>query len=145
MQTHEQTRITIPVGGMTCASCVRRVERALKKVEGVEEAIVNLATERATVAFDPTAVKLDALYQAVEEAGYQPRRERISLQVGGMTCASCVSRVERALRKVPGVLAASVNLATERATVEYVPAEVTPEDLVRAVVAAGYQAAPARE
>ncbi|HEY8490166.1 MAG TPA: heavy metal translocating P-type ATPase [Dehalococcoidia bacterium] len=145
MQTHEQTRITIPVGGMTCASCVRRVERALKKVEGVEEATVNLATERATVAFDPTAVKLDALYQAVEEAGYEPRRERISLQVGGMTCASCVNRVERALRKVPGVLTASVNLATERATVEYVPAEVTPEDLVRAVVAAGYQAAPARE
>ena len=88
--------ISLPIKGMTCAACVRRVERALGKVEGVGEANVNLATERATVSYDPATVKLEALTGAIERAGYGVRREEVVLPVGGMTCASCVSRVERA-------------------------------------------------
>ncbi|MGN6698892.1 MAG: heavy metal translocating P-type ATPase, partial [Thermomicrobiales bacterium] len=140
--------VSLPISGMTCASCVRRVERALGKVAGVTNASVNLATERANVTFNPATVKLDDLTSAVEHAGYSVRREEVVLPVGGMTCASCVRRVERALQKVPGVAAASVNLATERATVDFFPGAATREDLRAAIERAGYtvrEAAPARD
>ncbi|KAG1180776.1 hypothetical protein G6F35_016115 [Rhizopus arrhizus] len=101
---------------MTCASCVGRVEAALSKVEGVGSVSVNLATERADIrASGP--VDRAALIQAVERVGYDVPAATLELAVEGMTCASCVGRVERALRAVPGVSEASVNLATERATV----------------------------
>jgi P-type Cu+ transporter len=133
------TTVVLPISGMTCASCVRRVERALGKVPGVASAQVNLATERATVERDPaTPAPLEALRAAVESAGYGVGLETIVLPVTGMTCASCVRRVERALAKVPGVASARVNLATERATVELVPGVATREALRRAVEAAGY-------
>ena len=106
------------VTGMTCASCVGRVEKALAKVPGVQSASVNLATERAMVHLEGgQAVDLSALTAAVSQAGYAVPERTTELAVEGMTCASCVGRVERALRKVPGVSEASVNLATERATV----------------------------
>ena len=108
----DKQQVTIPVKGMTCASCVSRVERALKKVPGVSQATVNLASERATVMHDRQASSIDALFKAVEDAGYEPRRESLTVGVEGMTCASCVRRVETALTKVPGVLSASVNLAS---------------------------------
>jgi P-type Cu+ transporter len=107
----------LQVGGMTCASCVARVEKALLKVPGVSAASVNLATERAHVETAP-GVGAAQLSAAIEKAGYEVEREQHTLQVEGMTCASCVARVEKALLKVPGVSAASVNLATERATVQ---------------------------
>jgi P-type Cu+ transporter len=113
--------ISLPITGMTCASCVRRVERTLGKVEGVAAASVNLATEQATVSYDPATVTLADLEQAVEKAGYGVRREEIVLPITGMTCASCVRRVERALGKVPGVESVAVNLATERATIGFYP------------------------
>lgn len=131
--------VSLPITGMTCAACVRRVERALGKVEGVGEASVNLATERATVSFDPATVNLDTLTDAIEKAGYGVRREEAVLPVGGMTCASCVRRVEKALLKVPGVESAAVNLATERATVSYYPGEASRDDLRTAVERAGYE------
>ena len=108
-------RMMIDVEGMTCASCVAHVERALKAVPGVETASVNLATQRAEI----TGVALDrpALVQAVEDAGYAVPTRPVDLAIEGMTCASCVARVERALLSVPGVTSAAVNLATERATV----------------------------
>ena len=146
----EHTTVELAVGGMTCASCVNRVERYLKKVPGVESAAVNLALERATVSFPSSSgVDPDALAAAVERAGYQarvlpraaaPEPRSLELAVGGMTCASCVSRVERYLKKVPGVESAVVNLALERASVTFDPAEAKPAALLEAVERAGYQA-----
>ncbi len=108
---------SFPVEGMTCASCVRRVEKAIAAVPGVQAASVNLATERADVRLAQPARPEDVI-TAIRAAGYDVPSQTIEIAVGGMTCASCVGRVEKAIRTVPGVVSASVNLATERATVE---------------------------
>ena len=130
--------VQIGVKGMTCASCVSRVERNLGKVEGVEEVGVNLATEKANIRYDPEQVGLEALLESVETSGYEPLSAETSFGVTGMTCANCVSRVERKLGKVEGVLDASVNLATERATVRYLPDIVSERDLYGVVEDTGY-------
>jgi len=132
-------RLSIGVQGMTCASCVGRVERTLAKLEGVHEATVNLATERASVSFDPARTSLPVLLDSVSRSGYQPVTAEATIGIQGMTCASCVGRVERALQKLDGVLSASVNLATERATVSYLPDAVGLSQLKAAVRQAGYQ------
>jgi Cu+-exporting ATPase len=126
---------------MTCASCVTRVEKALRRVPGVLEANVNLATESATVAAGADTPR-EVLVRAVEEAGYGVPREEVALGIEGMTCASCVGRVEKALRAVPGVLNASVNLATEWAQVE-TAGGVPVDALLTAVEKAGYRGTPA--
>src|SRR5829696_7935783 len=131
-------RITIPVMGMTCASCVRRVERTLSEKEGVAEASVNFAAEKASVTYEPAVTNPDELIGAIRDAGYGADVRETNFSVTGMTCASCVGRVEKALEKVPGVLEASVNLANERATVEYLAGEVEPSDLKKAIEGAGY-------
>ncbi|NSY51460.1 MULTISPECIES: heavy metal translocating P-type ATPase [Rhizobium/Agrobacterium group] len=125
------------IEGMSCASCVVRVEKAIAAVPGVASAIVNLATERATVTYNEV-VPTEAVLQAIEKAGYEPKLETRELGVEGMTCASCVSRVEKALKSVQGVRQATVNLATEKATVRVVSGTSTLvlEDAVRA---AGYE------
>ncbi|MEM5474481.1 heavy metal translocating P-type ATPase [Hoeflea sp. AS60] len=120
------------IEGMTCASCVARVEKAIEAVPGVTSATVNLATERATVTFNE-AVPMETVVQAIEMAGYEPRIETLQFGIEGMTCASCVNRVEKAIKAVPGVRDVSVNLATEKATVRAVvgtPASAL-EDAVR--------------
>ena len=132
--------IDLPVQGMTCASCVGRVERALKKLPGVQEAVVNLATEKASIRFEGAA-DLPAAISAIEKAGYEVPQSSVELEVEGMTCASCVGRVERALKKVEGVQSASVNLATERAVVT-LAGSVDMAALVAAVQKAGYEARP---
>lgn len=133
------TRLSLPVEGMTCASCVGRVERALKAVPGVQTATVNLATERADITFgdrtDPQAA-----VGAIESAGYAVREETTELGIEDMTCASCVGRVEKALRQIPGVIEANVNLATERARVRHSAGIVTTAMLEAAVEQAGYKA-----
>ena len=167
MITQTRAGIRFPVEGMTCASCVNRIERYLHKVNGVEEANVNLATGSASVRYDPARVGLDDLRSAVEAAGYEARIERaemthrdgpqtveigfrtptgaiagprnLALNIEGMTCASCVNRIERYLSKVDGVVEANVNLATERASIVARP-EVTIDQLIGAVSAAGYEA-----
>ncbi|MBX4872510.1 copper-translocating P-type ATPase [Rhizobium bangladeshense] len=126
------------IEGMSCASCVARVERAIKAVQGVDAASVNLATERATVTFKDT-VNAAAVLQAIESAGYEARIETLEMLVEGMTCASCVSRVERAMKAVPGVVDASVNLATEKATVRYAAGAASVRALEDAVRTAGYE------
>ena len=132
------TKLELGIGGMTCASCVARVEKALTKVPGVSEASVNLATESAHLALsDPAA--LPAAIEAVNQAGYTPRVEKLELPVGGMTCASCVARVERAIKKLPGTLETSVNLATESAYITYLPESLSPARIREAIRAAGYQ------
>lgn len=131
-------QVTIPVTGMSCASCVRRVERALSEQEGVAEASVNFAAEKATVAYDPSATSPVEIVEAIRGAGYDADVRETTFGVTGMTCAGCVGRVERALGKVPGVLEANVNLANERATVTYLGGSVEPRDLEKAVEGAGY-------
>ena len=132
--------LRLPIEGMSCATCAGRVDRALRAVPGVEAVVVNPITHVADVR--PATVDARALAEAVEAAGYAVTRGEITLRIEGMTCASCVGRVERALRSVPGVIDASVNLATERARV-VVPAggdEALRARLVAAVVDAGYAA-----
>ena len=130
---------TLSIEGMTCASCVGRVEKALKKVDGVEKAEVNLATEKALIhASQPLDRAL--LIKAVQRAGFDVAAiQPIELSIDGMTCASCVTRVEKALKKVSGVEQANVNLATERAWIQP-NATVSSQDLIRAIQKAGYDA-----
>jgi Cu+-exporting ATPase len=135
-------RIDLPISGMTCASCVTTVEKALSAAPGVSEAAVNLATERATVFYDPRKADLGDLARVIRGAGYALRIERLTLGIRGMSCASCVAAVERALRSVPGVTGAEVNLATEKATVEYLPGTADVANLERAVAEAGYSVLP---
>jgi heavy metal translocating P-type ATPase len=131
-------KVALPVLGMSCASCVGRVERALRGIEGVAHASVNLATERAEITLD-RPVEPAVLVRAIEDAGYEVPARRLELAVEGMTCASCVARVEKVLLSVPGVLSASVNLASERAAVS-ASASVAEADLVAAIASAGYEA-----
>ncbi|MFQ6004370.1 MAG: heavy metal translocating P-type ATPase, partial [Woeseia sp.] len=131
--------IQFGVQGMTCATCVARVERTLQQQPGVERAVVNFATEKATVVYGSNGIDMGALLDAVNDAGYEPVRSKLGLRVTGMTCASCVSRVERAVRELPGVLSASVNLATERASIEYLPDVISAHDISGAIEDAGYE------
>ena len=124
------------VRGMTCASCVAHVEKALGGVGGVGDANVNLATERASVTFNPELVDIGSLVTAVQETGYEVPTETVSLSIDGMTCASCVAHVDKALNKVDGVVEANVNLATEKATVVFVPGTAGLADFKQAVAEA---------
>lgn len=133
----EPTTFDLPIVGMTCASCAGRVERALRNVEGASDVSVNLATEQARV--QAPADRLPALLKAVEGAGYSVPAQTLELEIGGMTCASCVGRVERALSKVPGVRQVSVNLASERAHIDLF-GQQDPALLIAAVSRAGYTA-----
>jgi len=130
----EATRQSFPVEGMTCASCVRRVEKAISAVPGVTAASVNLASETAEVTLE--AASAGQVVEAIAAAGYAVPETALTLDVEGMTCASCVRRVEKALSAVPGVLSASVNLATSQAYVKML-GSVRPAALAAAVEKAG--------
>ncbi len=134
--------LTLDIEGMSCASCSARVERALAQLPGVTAASVNLASASAQVHHDPAQVGAPQLLAAVRDSGYTVLTARGELAIEGMSCASCSARVERALAQVPGVLSASVNLATARASVAYLPASTDRAALLAAVAAAGYHAAP---
>jgi Cu+-exporting ATPase len=145
IEVHPATELEaceLPVQGMTCASCVRHVEHALHATPGVQDARVNLVTGRARVTYDPAAATPEILARAIESAGYEVPREPSSatteLTIVGMTCAACVRRIETALRAVDGVLEASVNLVTGRATVRHDPTRATTDALNAAVRGAGY-------
>ncbi len=132
-------RLAFRVEGMTCAACVARVERVLNKLPGVEQATVNLAVGKASVVVDEDGPGAGALFDAVENAGYHPVAERFDIGVGGMTCAACVGRVERAIAKLPGMLEVSVNLTTEKASVTHLPEIVTAARIGEAIEGAGYE------
>ena len=136
--------LQLPITGMTCASCVARVEKAIARVPGVQQASVNGATEQARVVIDAdqAVATSQAVAAAVGKAGYAVPEGTRRLRIDGMTCASCVSRVEKALARVPGVLQASVNLATSTADVRHLAGSAADADLLTAVQRAGYQAAP---
>jgi len=134
-----EKQLTLPITGMHCANCSATIERNLKKLDGVAEANVNYATEKATVVFDPSVLSEDAIFEKIKDVGYGVATAKIELPITGMTCANCVATVERALnKKVPGVVNATVNFATEKASVEYVPGQVTRADMVAAIEKAGY-------
>jgi P-type Cu+ transporter len=136
--TKKPQKANIHITGMTCTTCAATVEKALSETKGVGQARVNFASEKASIEYDPEKVDLTRIKDAVSDAGYGVAVQKSIFPVGGMTCASCVARVEAALKTVPGVVSASVNLASEKATVEYL--EGTPAaDLRRAVKDAGYE------
>jgi P-type Cu+ transporter len=136
--TRERRQLDLSVQGMTCASCVNHVQKALSQVHGVDSVNVNLATERASLWFDPSVATGD-LVKAVRDTGYEVATTSVDLAIGGMTCAACVAHVQKALNKVPGVVEANVNLATERASVTFVPGAAELADFRAAVAGAGYE------
>lgn len=141
MSEAETLHVQVPVTGMNCASCVSHVEKALAKVAGVRSVSVNLASEKADVDAAPE-LAVAALAAAVTDAGYGVRSEKFELAISGMQCASCVGHVEKALSQLPGVLSATVNLASEKAYVEALAGNLTTQQLVQAVKDAGYRATP---
>ena len=136
----ESKQVTLPITGMTCANCVASVERNLKKEKGVQGALVNLSSERATVEFDPAITGLDELIGRVQRAGYGVATGEADLLIRRMSDDNDARRLEKALAALEGVLEAQVNFTTERARVRYIPTVVSQADLRRAVSAAGFEA-----
>ncbi len=133
--------LTIPISGMTCANCAMTIERSVKKLSGVTRASVNFASEQATVSFDPQDVKIPDILEKIHQAGFRVVPSKTEFPVSGMTCANCAMNIERTLaRKVPGVMAASVNFASERASVEYLPSLTSLDDIAAAIRKAGFEA-----
>ncbi len=138
ISTKKPQKASIHVTGMTCTTCAFTVQKALEKMHGIGQAKVNFASEKASVEYDPEQVDLGKIRDAITESGYGIAARKSIFPVRGMTCASCVARVEEALKKVPGVVSVAVNLASEKVTVEYLD-NVTAADLRRAVSDAGYE------
>ncbi len=133
-------QIILKLKGMSCAACVARVEKGLQQLPGVEKAEVNLVSERATIEYDRTVVGIGEITGQIERLGYFVPAEKIDLRIKGMSCATCSARVEKELKRMSGVKKAVVNLVTEIAAVEYLPAQITVTDLVQAVQRSGYDA-----
>ncbi|HZG17213.1 MAG TPA: heavy metal translocating P-type ATPase [Candidatus Bathyarchaeia archaeon] len=140
-----EKQTTLQISGMTCAACALRIEKGLKKVEGVSEASVNFALEQASVTFDADKVDASNLEEKIRSLGYDTVKESVDFQISGMTCAACANKIEKGLNKLPGVTKATVNFALETAHVEYSPANVTVADMVQKVEKLGYQATPKQE
>ncbi|MES5395769.1 heavy metal translocating P-type ATPase [Bacillus amyloliquefaciens] len=135
----EQKEMTIQVGGMTCAACASRIEKGLKRMDGVNEASVNLALETSNISYQPDKIEASAIKDKIEKLGYQVVTEKANFQIEGMTCAACANRIEKRLNKIEGVVSAPVNFALETVTVEYNPKEVTPKELKETVAKLGYR------
>ncbi|WP_223066147.1 heavy metal translocating P-type ATPase [Paenibacillus caui] len=142
-RTSEHT--TLQITGMTCAACANRIEKGLKKMEGVTDANVNFALERATVTYDPKQVAVPQMEERIEKLGYGTVKESADLQITGMTCAACAARIEKGLSKLPGVSKANVNFALETAHVEYNPAVLSVPDMQNKVAQLGYKAEAKQE
>jgi Cu+-exporting ATPase len=133
-------KVTIDVLGMTCAACSSRIEKTLNKQDGVESVAVNLLANRATIEFDQDKIKESEIIKIIEKTGYDVPLITTNLLIEGMTCAACSTRVDKALNKIEGVVKANVNLATNKATVQYPSGVLTDEDLVQVIEKAGYKA-----
>jgi Cu+-exporting ATPase len=134
-------KITLPVTGMTCANCAMNIERAVKKLNGISDVRVNFAAEQAAVSFDPARLQVKDVIAKINSSGYSVPTNKVEFPVTGMTCANCAANIERALnKKVSGIVRASVNFASERAAVEYIPGIATLPDMITAIEAAGYGA-----
>nr|WP_294864168.1 heavy metal translocating P-type ATPase [uncultured Pseudogulbenkiania sp.] len=135
-----RTQLTLPIEGMTCAACANRIEKVLNRLDGVD-AQVNFASETARVEFDPQQQTPQRLIERIRQSGYAVPEERLELDIGGMTCAACASRIEKVLNRLPGVHA-SVNFATETAVAHFPAGAVGEDAIITAVRKAGYSAAP---
>lgn len=131
---------TMKISGMSCAACASRIEKGLSSLRGVEKAGVNFAAEKASVTYDQTQVSLKELAEKIEDLGYQVIRDKADINITGMSCAACSSRIEKGLRKLPGIYNAVVNLAVEKATVEFNPDEIGIRDIVAKIESLGYGA-----
>ncbi|GIP00298.1 copper-translocating P-type ATPase [Paenibacillus lautus] len=143
--TMEQKKTSLQLTGMTCAACANRIEKGLSKMEGVQEANVNFALEKASVTFDPNVVSVQQMEEKIEKLGYGTAKETVDLQLIGMYCAACASKIEKVVSKMPGVNQANVNFALETARVEFNPAEVSLSDIQQRVEKLGYQAVSKQE
>ncbi|MFB6469283.1 heavy metal translocating P-type ATPase [Cytobacillus sp. Hz8] len=131
---------SLQITGMTCAACAARIEKGLKRMDGVVQANVNLALEKATVAYEPEKTSLPAIQNKIRDLGYDVFTEKVELDIIGMTCAACATRIEKGLKKLEGVSKANVNLALEKATVEYDPSSTNVQQLIKKVENLGYEA-----
>ena len=138
MASNPNTTIELPLVGMTCVNCANTIERTLKKTSGVTLAAVNYANERAQVSFDPTQVTPTQLIERIRQAGYDVTMAHTEIPLLGMTCVNCANTIERTLKKIPGISQSSVNFASERASIDYVPGAISIADMVAAVRKAGY-------
>ncbi|WP_071460686.1 heavy metal translocating P-type ATPase [Bacillus massilinigeriensis] len=137
--------VQLPITGMTCAACSARIEKSLKKLEGVEDASVNLALENATVQYNPDKARSTDFEKKIIDLGYGVLTEKAELEITGMTCAACSARIEKSLNKLDGVKKATVNLALETASVEYNPSQLGVSDIIAKIEKLGYSAKVKRE
>jgi Cu+-exporting ATPase len=136
-----QQTLQLPVGGMTCANCAMNIERGVKKLDGVAEASVNFAAELATVSYNPAELSSSDIIERIRSSGFSVPTQKVEFDIDGMSCANCAMNIERRLnKKTDGVLKAAVNFASERAQVEYLPGEVTTEQIIAAIEKAGFKA-----
>ncbi|WCK54841.1 heavy metal translocating P-type ATPase [Aneurinibacillus sp. Ricciae_BoGa-3] len=147
MQTTDKEikQTSLQITGMTCAACANRIEKGLNKIEGVKEANVNFAMEKASITYDPQQVNVPEMEQRIEKLGYGVAKDEVNLQLVGMTCAACANRIEKGLNKMPGVSNASVNFALETAHVEFLPGSVSVSEMVKKVEKLGYKALPKKD
>ncbi|MDR7001329.1 heavy metal translocating P-type ATPase [Neobacillus niacini] len=138
--SNEIKETNFQITGMTCAACATRIEKGLKKMEGVKEANVNLALEESTIKYDPELVTDQDFQKKIQDLGYDVVKEKKEFDITGMTCAACATRIEKGLNKLEGVDKATVNLALESATVEYNPSLISPQDIIKRVESLGYGA-----
>ena len=132
--------VQLKISGMTCAACSARIEKGLSKLAGVEKAAVNLASEKAVVTYDPAQINPEVMAEKIHDLGYEVVKDKVEFAITGMTCAACAARIEKGLQKLPGVYAANVNLATEKAVVEYNSSELTITEMQAKVRQLGYEA-----
>jgi Cu+-exporting ATPase len=142
---------TIKISGMSCAACAARIEKGLNRLEGVKQAAVNLATEKASIEYDDQAVKPESFGAVIKKLGYEvieekaPSNNKAELKITGMSCAACSAKIEKKLNKLDGIQKASVNLATEKASVEYDNTRIKVSEMIKAIELLGYNAERAEE
>lgn len=138
--TQKLKETNLQISGMTCAACALRIEKGLNKLEGVETASVNLALEKSAIKYNPEKLKVEDIEKKIRDLGYDVVTEKSEFDITGMTCAACSTRIEKGLNKLEGVIKANVNLALEKATVEYNGSVLTPSDIIKKVDKLGYGA-----
>lgn len=140
MNPQEMVAITLPIDGMTCGGCAANVEKSIQALPGISRAVVFLLRKQANIVYDPAQVDLLDFHRAIADAGYSVPTQESVLDIPGMSCVSCIVRVEGALTDLPGMLEASANLTKNTARVKYIPQLTTLEEMQQAVQKAGYQA-----
>ncbi|GAH16697.1 unnamed protein product, partial [marine sediment metagenome] len=129
----------LKITGMTCATCVRTIEKSVSNLDGVTDIKVNLGNETGTVEYDSTKLRIADIEKAVRDAGYEVVDEKATIKIGGMTCATCVKIIEKALKNLDGIISVNVNLGVEKAYITYNPRIISVTDIKKTIEEAGYQ------